>query len=71
MTQRRLSKRSAAVTKRRLLEDKIERRKVEAENQYQKSRSKPSEKFCKEVARLGKPVNTLPEKSDKENPILC
>ena len=56
MSGRRLSKRSSAVYKRRLLELKLEKRRIRAEVRIQKARSRiiQKSKFANEAARLRK-----------------
>ena len=67
MTQRRVSKRHSAITKRRLLEDKLNKRKVEAEIRCQRNRSKLLQRlheaelksFLEEALRLSQTVDRL------------
>ena len=67
MTHRRLSKRSTAVTKRRVLEEKLENRREELALRSQKKKSKALQKlhsqeidsYSEEALRLGEIVDTL------------
>ena len=67
MTQRRLSKRSTAVTKRRVLEEKLEKRREELALRSQKKKSKALQKlhsqeidsYSEEALRLGEIVDRL------------
>ena len=76
MSQRRLSNRTSAVTKRRLLEEKVEKRKVEAEIRIQKLKSRnlqnlhdqELQSFTEEAKRLSQIVDTnFLLSSDSEN----
>ena len=76
MSQRRLSNRTSAVTKRRLLEEKVEKRKVEAEIRIQKLKSRnlqnlhdqELQSFTEEAKRLSQIVDTnILLSSDSEN----
>ena len=75
MTQRRQSKRTSAVTKRRILEEKLEKRKLSSEINKQKVVSKKLqtlqkkqfETFTKEALRLSDCVNRLLSEQSQEN----
>ena len=77
MTQRRQSKRTSAVTKRRILEEKLEKRRLSSEINKQKVVSKKLQSlqkkqldaFTKEALRLSDCVNRLSEQN-QENIIL-
>ena len=74
MTQRRLSKRSTAVSKRRLLEEKLEKRRISTELRRQKEKSKhlrdlhkeELNEFSEEALRLSNCVDLYLEESETE-----
>ena len=74
MTQRRLSKRSTVVSKRRLLEEKLEKRRISTELRKQKEKSKhlrdlheeELNEFSEEALRLSNCVDLYLEESETE-----
>ena len=67
MTTRRLSKRTSAVAKRSLLEEKLERRRIEAEARAEKTRLRLSQSSTQETAESNRIVENLAENQLEEN----